>query len=351
MTPVNAAAARTLRFLVVGAPGHVGSQVAVRLSDMGYDVTALVRREGSVIEDAHHGKITYVTGDLADEASLRRAVKGIDVVISTANGVVPQRGGGDAGSVNQAALSFIEICENAGVTRFVQSSVPPYAREAQVPELRGKRRLEQRLAKSGMQSIIIRNPAFMDVFIVFAGFLQAQQSSPHATTKRQYGFGKVWLRMVGNMVEKYGVMIAPGGADHGSPMIATRDVAQMLVSGALYEGDDNLLIEAGGPQWLTWREIAAIVARKTGRAKIHIIPLPAWIPRMNQTLASPFSASIANTFALMSFVADHQPNWTPESAIRTLNVPPLMTLSEYLDYNYRPTAAAQPRPAQGRQRP
>jgi hypothetical protein len=175
----------------------------------------------------------------------------------------------------------------------------------------------------------------MDVFIVFSGFIQAQQRSLHATTKRQYGFGKMWLGMVGNLVEKYGMIIAPGGARHGSPMIATRDVAAMLVGGALYEGTDNLLIEAGGPQWLTWREIAGIIATKTGRPKIRIIPLPAWVPRLNQALARPFSASVANTFALMSFVADHQPQWTPEQAIRTFNLPPLMTLSDYLDANYR----------------
>ena len=80
------------KFLVVGATGHVGSQVAVKLADTGHDVTALVRKEGTVIRDPHQGKINYVTGDLANEASLRKAVEGIDVVISTANGVVPQLG-------------------------------------------------------------------------------------------------------------------------------------------------------------------------------------------------------------------------------------------------------------------
>lgn len=324
-----------LKFLVVGATGHVGSQVAIRLANMGHDVRALVRQKGSRIRDPYEGKITYLTGELGDEASLRNAVAGIDVVISTANGVVPQHNGGDAGNVNRSALSLIRICEEAGVKRFIQSSVPTYAREEHVPELRGKRLLEQRLAESPMQSIIIRNPAFMDVFIVFAGFLQAQEKSLHATTKRQYGFGKMWLGMVGNLVEKYGMLIAPGGASHGSPMIATRDVAEMLVGGALYEGDDNLLIEAGGPQWLTWQEIAEIIAQKTGRTKITIIPLPAWVPRLNQALARPFSAAVANTFALMSFVADYQPRWTPDRAIEILKLPPQLTLSDYLAANYR----------------
>ena len=325
------------RFLVVGATGHVGSQVAVQLADRGHDVTAMVRRGGSKIRDPYRGKIEYVEGDLNDSGSSKRALDSIDVVISTANGVVPQGGGGDAGRVNAAALEFITLCEDAGVQRFVQSSVPPYSNEQRVPELRGKRLLEKRLIASRMQSIIIRNPAFMDVFLVFSGFKQAESHSLHATTKRQYGFGKMWLGMIGNLVEKYGFLIAPGGANHGSPMIATRDVAEMLVRGALYEGSGDLLIEAGGPQWLPWRQIAAVIAEKTGKTKIRILPLPAWMPRLNQFLARPFSPSVANTFALMSFVADHQPRWNPDEARRVLGVPPLMTVSDYLDANYRKT--------------
>lgn len=266
------------RFLVAGATGHVGSQVAVRLASMGNDVSALVRKKGSVIRDPVAGKITYVTGDLLDQASLEAAVSGIDVVISTANGVVPQHEGGHAGSVNRAALDFIAVCERAGVKRFVQSSVPPYKGEDAVPELHGKRLIEKRLSESPMQSIVIRNPAFMDVFLVFSGFAQAEARSAHATTKRQYGFGKFWLGLVGNLVEKYGLLIAPGGADHGSPMIATRDVAEMLVGGALYEGADNLLIESGGPQWLTWREIAeSSPTRQDGRTSASS-PCPPGFP-------------------------------------------------------------------------
>ena len=323
------------KFLVVGATGRVGSQVAVRLANTGYNVTAMVRHEGTAIQDPYRGSIRYVTAQLGNAASLRKALVGIDVVISTANGVVPQAGGGDAGSVNEAALSFISLCEEAGVKRFVQSSTPTFPNDHRVPELHGKRLIEKRLAESPMQSIIIRNPAFMDVFLVFSGFIQAENTSAHATTKRQYGFGKWWLNVIGDLVVKHGMMIAPGGAKHGSPMIATRDVAEMLVGGALFEGSENLLIESGGPEWLTWRQVADKIAAKIGRKKIRIIPLPAGMARLNQLLARPFSKSVANTFALMSFVAAYQPRWSPDRAIELLKLPPLMTLSEYLDANYR----------------
>lgn len=321
------------RFLVVGATGHVGSKIAILLSDKGYDVTALVRSDGATIRDPHLGSIRYVTGDLADEASMIKAVTGIDVVISTANGIVPQKKADTAGSVNDHALKLIDICERAGVGRFVQSSTPSYPDEGRVPGLAGKRQLETRLQASPMQSIVVRNAAFMDVFLVMAGFKQAADHSAHATVNRNYGFTKLWMSLTGNFVEKHGLFLAPGGADHGTPIIATRDVAQMIVGAALYPGTEDLLIEAGGPQWLTWRQIADVIATKTDH-DVRIIPLPAWVARFNQAVAQPFSTSAASVFALMAFVASYQPHWDSADTVRRLGLPPQLTVSDYLDLNY-----------------
>ena len=322
------------KFLVIGATGQVGSKITILLANRGYDVTALVRQRGATLRDPHQGTIRYVVGDLTDESSIWAAVKGMNVVISTANGVVPQRNADNAQSVNEAAIRLIAICEQAGVKRFVQSSVPVHSLQDEVPELRGKRLIEERLSKSSMQTIVVRNPAFMDVWLVSGGFQQAQDKSLHATTKRSYGLLKAFNSFVGNFVEKRGWFLAPGGPDHGSPMIATRDVAEMIVGAALYAGSENLLIESGGPQWLTWRETADIIAQKTGRRKLKIIPLPAWVAHLNQILAKPFSAQAVNTFALIRFVATYQPHWDSAETVRKLNLPRQLTVSDYLDLNY-----------------
>jgi uncharacterized protein YbjT (DUF2867 family) len=331
---------RPQRYLVVGATGHVGSKVAILLADKGHQVRALVRRHGAHIEDPYKGEIEYAVGDLRDPPSMKRAVQGIDVVISTANGILPQKVGDNAATVNAAALDLIKICEDAGVQRFVQSSVPPYKHERDVPELIGKRNIEQRLKQSTMQSVVVRNAAFMDVFIPMGGFRQAQDYSRHATTKRQYDFAQRFMRMTGDLVVKRGIFLAPGGADHGTPIIATRDVAEMLVGGALYSGTDNLLIEAGGPQWLTWGEIAEIIATKVGR-RVRVLPMPFWMTKLNRAVATPFSAAAANMFALMGFVANFQPRWEAPKIVSRFSLPPQMTVSDYLDANYAPAKICQ----------
>lgn len=152
-SPTNAAdPMRDKRFLVIGATGQVGSKIAGRLAERGYDVTAMVRGPGAKIEDPYNGVIKYVLGDLSDEASIRAAVAGMDVVISTANGIVPQKKADTASSVNKQAERLIDICEEAGVRRFAPSSVPTFKNDKAVPELEGKRRLERRLARSTMQA-------------------------------------------------------------------------------------------------------------------------------------------------------------------------------------------------------
>lgn len=324
------------RFLVVGATGHVGSQVAIMLADRGHDVTALVRKPGAKILDPHQGSIRYVVGDLSDEQSMAAAVQGIDVVVCTASGNIPQKRGDYAASVNDGVVALVGLCEVAGVRRFVLSSVPTYPHDNRVPELAGKRRVEARLARSKMQSIVIRNPAFMDVFLVMGGFKQVASRSAHATTGRDYWFSKLWMALVGNLVQKCGLFIAPGGGKHGSPMIATKDVAEMLVGGALYGGTENLLIESGGPEWLTWKQIGDLVAAKAGRRKVRLIPVPPWAARMQQLMVRPFSAPAANMMALIGFVAAFQPRWDSAAAIQKLGLPRQTTLAEYLDQNYLP---------------
>ena len=324
---------RDRKFLVIGATGHVGSKITGYLAERGYDVTALVRQPGATIQDPYNGVIKYVVGDLSDEASIRRALAGIDVVISTANGIIPQKKGDHASSVNESAVRLISWCEESGVARFVQSSVPTYQGENRVPELRGKRLIEQRLLQSSMQSVIVRNPAFMDVFLVMGGFGAAADKSHHATTGRKYGFVKIYLSMIGNLAEKHGWFIAPGGPNHGTPTISTRDVAEMIVGAAISEGTDNILVEAGGPEWLTWRQIGDMIGAKTGR-KIRLITLPGWMAGLNQALVTPFSVPAANIFALMGFVASYQPKWDSAETVRRFHLPRQLTLSEYIDANY-----------------
>lgn len=138
-----------------------------------------------------------------------------------------------------------------------------------------------------MQSVVVRNAAFMDVFLVMGGFKQASDRSAHATVDHEYGFMKLCTSLTGYLVVNHGAFLAPGGPRQGTPMIATRGVAEMIVGAALQPATEDVLIESGGPQWLTWRQIADIIATKVGR-RVRILPMPAIPARLGQSLSRPF---------------------------------------------------------------
>lgn len=69
--------------LVVGATGHVGSQVVKLLAEKGMPVRALVRKPDARVHGAPES-VQYVRGDITDAASLDTALKGVKVAVSTA---------------------------------------------------------------------------------------------------------------------------------------------------------------------------------------------------------------------------------------------------------------------------
>ncbi|UWR21213.1 SDR family oxidoreductase [Sulfitobacter sp. S190] len=324
------------RILVAGATGQVGAQVVRILLDKGYFVRALIRDPNRKVEglEGAGGTLEYAVGSLEDRASLAKAIEGIDTVVSSANGIIPS---GKTMSIKKMSAggyeAFISAAEEAGVRHWVQSSVPSWSKEHTVPELAGKRLIEQRLERSPIAATIVRNPAFMDVWMVMTGAVQAQSAHPHATTKRPYGFMRMWQGLAGNLVVKRGIMLAPGGRNHGSAFIATTDVAHMMAGIVGKQASFNRTIEAGGPEWLTWAEVAVLLSKHAHRP-VRAVKMPGWFARMGQLMMKPVAPSAASILALIHLVSSHQPKWDSAPIVEEFDLPKQTTLAEYLDQNW-----------------
>lgn len=326
------------RTLVVGATGHVGSQVVKILASQGRSVRALVRKPGVTIHGAPQ-EVEYALGDMNDAGSLESALRGVQTVVSTATALIPTNHKDSIASLNLGGYdTLITACERAGVEQFVQASVPSHPVETSIPELAGKRVIEQRLARSPIPTAVIRNPAFTDVWLVMVGAKQAIGSDPHATTRRPYGFMQLWQSLTGDLVAKRGLMLAPGGAEHGSMFITTRDVAYMLAGCVGHAQANNVVWEAGGPAWVTWREVAALFSTQTGKP-VRTLPLPASMAAFSQKALTPFSEAAANVLGLVRFVATWQPRWDSAPLVEKLNLPRQTTVAEYIERNFKADSA------------
>lgn len=78
----------------------------------------------------------------------------------------------------------------------------------------------------------------------------------------------------------------PGGSQQGSVFISTRDVAQMMAGTVGHQNALNRIIEAGGPEWITWAEVAELLAKKIDR-NVRTLPIPAWFAGIGQSIVQP----------------------------------------------------------------
>lgn len=261
-------------------------------------------------------------GDLADRNSLRQALQGVTYVVSTANSIIPVgKTMGPAEINSDGAIALIEEAERAGIAHFVQSSVPVHPLQTAVPEMRGKRDVEARLTASSMPSTVVRNPAFMDVWLVIAGAVELIGPDPHATTRRPLGFMQLWQGLTGHLVARRGLLLAPGGSKRGAAFIAARDIAEMLAASVGRSELFNTTVEPGGPEWVTWAEVAQKLSRKTNR-RVRVVPMPAWFAATGQTLIKPFMPSAANVLGLVRYLAADQPRWEAPDIEERLGLPP-----------------------------
>ena len=284
--------------LVIGATGLLGIEVCRRLSRSGRPVRALVR------DTAEAGKRTaieetgaeLVRGDLKDPASLAAACRGIDEIVTTASSTLSRQAGDSIETVDRRGyLDLIAAAREAGVSRFVYTSIPPNLRYDS-PLSRAKREVEGALAASGIAYTVIQANYFMEVWLSPAlGF-------DHASARaRVYGRG-----------------------DQPLAWVSLHDVAEFAVQALDIESTRNRPVLAGGPDNVPPREVVRTFEEVTGKQfAVEHVPATA-LEEQRQSAPDPLSESFA---ALMLEYA----GGVPMDMADTLAVMP-RTLTSVRDY-------------------
>ncbi len=148
--------AETKSVLVTGATGHQGGAVARELLGRGYKVRAMTRKPQ---DESAHKLATLgaevVSGDLDDEASLRKALRGMWGTFAVQNTW-------EAGVEKEEVQGkrFAKAARDAGVQHFVYSSVASAHRKTGIPHFDNKWRVEETVRGLGFPTHVVIRPVF-----------------------------------------------------------------------------------------------------------------------------------------------------------------------------------------------
>ncbi|MFQ5699349.1 MAG: SDR family oxidoreductase [Myxococcota bacterium] len=316
--------------LVVGATGQLGSAVVRKGLQEGLRVRALVR-PGSRFEPLRAAGADIAMGDLRDVASLRRSLEGVSAVIATATVVFPRGAYAFAADEGRGYENLLSACRERDVEQFIFTSIArfPERYTRAVPTLRWKRHVEGLAIRSGVPYTIFRPGPFMDDYLI--GSRIPLRGAEYATLRRPFWLSRLYLERLGSLVEERGVALVPGRAGACHSFIALDDVATFLLRALGDPAAHNACIDLGGPQDLSWNEVAGLYAKLLGRSVRAIGLRPSLLLRLASTLLGPFSEAAANQLGILWCLASREVRLEGHHAADLLGVR-LTTAERFLEH-------------------
>jgi NADH dehydrogenase len=231
--------------VVAGGTGTLGTRLIPRLTGQGLAVRVLTRdparaaRLGPGVEVVH--------GDVRDPAAVAAALRGASTVVSAVHGFAGP-GRISPASVDRAGNAhLIDAAARTGAA-FVLVSVAGASPGHPIGLFRAKHAAEQMLRASGIPWTIVRATAFMET----------------------------WGAIMGEPLRSSGKIPVFGKGDNPVNFVSATDVAALVSHAVTRPGLHSQVLELGGPDNLTFNQVAAIVQQATGcRGAIRHIPRPA----------------------------------------------------------------------------
>jgi uncharacterized protein YbjT (DUF2867 family) len=219
--------------LVTGASGNNGIELIKLLSGGGVTVRGMVRkRHGSTY--ASLPGVEFVTADFDDQATIRRALHGVDRAFLVTN---------SAERVEAQQLGFVEIARVAGVRNLVYLSQLHAAKDSSVRFLRYHAVVEDAISSSGMAFTILRPNLYMQGLLAFRSLIASE-----------------------------GRFFAPIGGARVS-IVDVRDIAAVAASALTESGHEGKTYDITGPEALTHGEMASQLSDALGK-QVTFVDLP-----------------------------------------------------------------------------
>jgi uncharacterized protein YbjT (DUF2867 family) len=250
--------AGTSTVLVTGGTGFVGPTIVHRLRAEDRPVRCLVRDPDRAHALAAWG-CELARGDVTDPDSIRRAVKGCEVVVHLV-AILQGKPEDFEQIMTQGTRNVVEAAREAGVRRFVLMSALGTSEETKelTSYFGAKWRMEQSVKVSGLEYVIFR-PSFV------------------------FGKGGGALKTFQRLVRLSPVTPIFGAGDQRVQPIWIDDVAEYYAAAIDRPEAANRTFELGGPDIVTYEELFDRIKRSLGkrRPKLHV---PFGLMRVNAAI-------------------------------------------------------------------
>jgi uncharacterized protein YbjT (DUF2867 family) len=245
---------------VFGGAGFIGRYVVKRLAAAGHIVRVACRdteRAKDLMMAGRVGQVAPLAVSLDNEASIRRAVEGADMVVNLV-GILSERHAGDFRRVHaEGAGRIAAACAAAGVGRLVQVSA--IGADAASPSLYAQSKAAgEEAVRAAMPGAVILRPSLV------------------------FGAEDQFFNRFGAMAMMLPVMPVIEGASRFQP-VYVGDVADAVMAGLTHDDAAGRTFELGGPRIYTFRELLTYILHETRRHR-HLWTVPAGIARLQARL-------------------------------------------------------------------
>jgi len=237
--------------VVFGASGYIGSNLVPELLRAGHRVRATARNI-EVLEGRGWQGVEPAQADALDPASLPAVLAGADVAYYLVHSMAA---GSDFAAIDRrAAENFARAAERAGVRRIVYLGglIPADPRSEHL--------------KSRAETGDVLRQGRVPVTEVRAGMI--------------IGPGSAAYEVIRDLVNHLPVMVTPTWVSSRSTPIALPDLLAYLVAVAELPAAAGRILDAGGPEAVTYEEIMRCYGRLVGR-RPRILAVPVLTPRLS----------------------------------------------------------------------
>lgn len=290
--------------LVAGGTGTLGTRIVRLLTARSLPVRVLTRDAERARPLAGPG-VEIVVGDVRDTAAAARATAGARTVVSAIHGFAGVGATSPQAVDWQGNLNLIRGATAAGAEHMVMLSAVGVVPDHPMDLYQMKLRAEEALRGSGLAWTILRASAFMET----------------------------WAKLVGEPLIRTGKTVIFGRGNNPINFVSAADVARFVELAVVDPSMRGAIVEIGGPENLTFRQVVDVFTKETGRGgTTRHVPLP--VMRVASLLLRPINPVLARQIAAGVTMDTWTMSFDGTQRLRSHPTVPLTTLADVVRRDY-----------------